>query len=387
MQRRLCVALLVLTAGCSGGTSGPAAPSRQPQDAGPAGFGIIAPQSAAQCFQFAGDPSCLSGARLRPSNVAAGALVPSAPTALTGSSSGSTVMLTWSAPTGDPATGYVVEAGSAPGLANLANFATGTAATTLTAPNVPAGTYYVRVRASNGSGTGAASNEVVVTVGSAPAGCAAAPGVPSGLTIVSNTGGTVVLSWNPASGSPSTYVVEAGSSSGASDLVSSDLGSAASTLTATGVGAGTYYVRIRARNACGTSGASNEAVVVVAGSTPTSNLSGRWVGVQANGDGATSTPNDCGVERWDWQIDLTQSGSSVTGTLTQVTVSSGCDTPGTVKALALSGTAGAGALSLTSSFSNHVLALSGTFTNSRMTGIGRCDGGACGTVAFALNRQ
>src|SRR5262249_38051989 len=161
----------------------------------------------------------------------------------------------WNAPAGgDPPTGYIIEAGSSSGQADLANIATGNTATTLSAPGVPAGTYFVRVRATNASGNSAPSNEVTITVGAGggPSGCTAAPGAPSGLSISFNSGGTVVLSWNGASGSPSTYLVEAGSSTGASDLVNSDLGSAATTLTATGVGAGTYYVRVRGKNACGT---------------------------------------------------------------------------------------------------------------------------------------
>jgi len=42
-----------------------------------------------------------------------------------------------------------------------------------------------------------------------------------------------------------------------------DTGTPATTLAAPGVAAGTYFLRIRARNACGTSAPSNEAVAVV----------------------------------------------------------------------------------------------------------------------------
>ena len=58
----------------------------------------------------------------------------------------------------------VIEAGSSSGLANVAAFDTGSAATTLTAPNVPAGTYFVRVRARTAGGTSPPSNEIIVTV-------------------------------------------------------------------------------------------------------------------------------------------------------------------------------------------------------------------------------
>jgi hypothetical protein len=77
---------------------------------------------------------------------------------------GSTVTLTWQPPASGSPLSYVIEAGSSPGNANLAVFDTGSAATTVTVPNVPAGTYYVRVRARSGGSSGT-SNEVVVTVG------------------------------------------------------------------------------------------------------------------------------------------------------------------------------------------------------------------------------
>jgi fibronectin type III domain protein len=265
-----------------------------------------------RCLQGATDAACWSGARLGSRGTSVGAIVPSAPTGLAGSASGSTVVLTWSAPAGgDPPTGYIIEAGSASGLANLANFATGDASTTLSATNVPAGSYYVRVRATNSSGTSAASNEVLVAVGGGSGPCTAAPGAPSGLNVVSIAGGTVVLAWNAAPGSPSTYIVEAGSSPGRSNLADNDLGSAATTLTATGVGAGTYYVRVHARNACGTGGGSNEVVVVVGGGVAGAGLSGRWVGTSPDG---ISVPSAECETAFDLQFDLSQSGTDVSGT-------------------------------------------------------------------------
>jgi hypothetical protein len=79
---------------------------------------------------------------------------------------------------------------------------------------------------------------------------------------VTNTGGTVVLTWTAATGSPAACIIEVGTASGLSNLVIADVGRV-TTLTATGVGNGAYYVRMRARNACGTSLASGELTVVV----------------------------------------------------------------------------------------------------------------------------
>lgn len=58
------------------------------------------------------------------------------------------------------------------------------------------------------------------------------------------------------------YVLQAGSGPGLSNLFVGDLGSTL-TLPAPGVPHGVYYVRVIAKNACGSSGVSNEIVVVV----------------------------------------------------------------------------------------------------------------------------
>ena len=88
---------------------------------------------------------------------------PPAPTALAATVTGTTVSLSWTPPAG-AVTGYVLEAGSAPGLANLvAGLALGPTPSFAT-PNVPPGTYYVRVRAANGTLVSAPSNESVVVV-------------------------------------------------------------------------------------------------------------------------------------------------------------------------------------------------------------------------------
>jgi predicted nicotinamide N-methyase len=72
--------------------------------------------------------------------------------------------ISWTLPPHSPvATGYVLEAGTASGLSNIATLTLGSA-TSLAVPAVPPGRYYVRVRATNYTGTGAASNEVVIDV-------------------------------------------------------------------------------------------------------------------------------------------------------------------------------------------------------------------------------
>jgi fibronectin type III domain protein len=189
--------------------------------------------------------------------------VPGPPAALMASSKGNTVTLAWAAPSGGGAPDtYIIEAGSSPGAANLASFSTGTTATTFSASGVGAGTYYVRVRAQNAAGSSAASNEAILVVGAAA--CSTAPGAPGGLTS-RVSGSTVTLSWSAPSGgcAPTSYVLQAGSAAGLSNLANAGTGNTATTYVATGVGSGTYYVRVRALNANGQGAASNEIVIVV----------------------------------------------------------------------------------------------------------------------------
>ena len=92
---------------------------------------------------------------------------PGEPLDLAAAVTGNTVALTWGAPvTGGAADGYVLEAGSGPGLADVARVTLHTASAGAAA--VPAGTYFVRVRAVNAAGVGAASSEVQVVCRNRP---------------------------------------------------------------------------------------------------------------------------------------------------------------------------------------------------------------------------
>jgi hypothetical protein len=194
-------------------------------------------------------------------SVTAGAVSVVPPTGLASAVSGATVTLTWQAPTtGLTPEQYVIEAGSVPGAANVVIFPTGSTATMFLTAGVPFGTYHVRVRNAAGGIQSDPSNEVVVVVG--PAGCVI-PGAPGNARLVSVNSGMVVVAWDAASGNPSTYVVEAGTATGAANLVNLDLASSATSLTAHAVPPGTYYVRFRAASACGAGSTSNEVVVAV----------------------------------------------------------------------------------------------------------------------------
>jgi hypothetical protein len=99
------------------------------------------------------------------------------------------------------------------------------------------------------------------------------PGTPTSL-VVTVGGNLVSLEWSPPSigGAISTYVIEAGSLSGSADLAAFATGGTA-TRFVTSAPPGLYFVRVRARNSVGMSGASNEAQVLVGGSCT---LPGGW---------------------------------------------------------------------------------------------------------------
>jgi hypothetical protein len=279
MRRRLLAsapavaALLVLTA-CKGGTArspvGPSAAITVAQTPGPSGSALGATSVSWACFTQAaatggfGASGC-PAARVSLRAVTGAPLVaPLAPSALSATVTGSTVTLSWTAPAGgDAASSYIVQAGSASGLSDLASFDTGSTATSLAVLNVPGGSYYVRVRANNSAGASAPSNEfLVVVTGSSPCGALSAP---TGLT-ASVTGDTVVLSWStPAGCAPTSYVIQAGSAPGLSNLANFSTGSAATAFTASGVGPGTYYLRLISTAGAVQSAPSTEIAFVVGG--------------------------------------------------------------------------------------------------------------------------
>ncbi len=186
---------------------------------------------------------------------------PAPPSNLSAQVSGNTVNLTWSAPVESTLTGFRLQAGTAPGLSNVADVILGVT-TQLTATSVPSGTYYVRVRALDATGESAPSNEIAVSVGGG--GCAP-PAAPIGLaaTVVGNV---VTVTWQAVSGAGVVYLLEAGSALGLSNVGVFNVGPVLS-LTASAPN-GTYYVRVRGANACGSGAASSDIAVTVGGSAP-----------------------------------------------------------------------------------------------------------------------
>ena len=151
----------------------------------------------------------------------------------------------------DVPSSYVLEAGSGPGLADVASIAVGNVTSFST--DIGAGTYYVRVRSVNEYGGSQATTDVVLI----------APGAPAAPTALSSSGsGSVVgLRWTapPGGGALTGYIIEAGSEPGLSDLAKLRVSALAEF--STEAPPGTYYVRVRAVNDRGTGPASNEILV------------------------------------------------------------------------------------------------------------------------------
>jgi hypothetical protein len=120
---------------------------------------------------------------------------------------------------------------------------------------VPAGRYFVRVRAVTPCG-GAESNEIELSVG-----LPQPPGAPSALTH-QVAGSNVSLMWQAPGSAVDDYVIEAGSQPALSNLVVVRVGNVLS-FSAADVPPGTYYVRVRAFNAAGEGPPSNEVAVFV----------------------------------------------------------------------------------------------------------------------------
>lgn len=185
--------------------------------------------------------------------------VPSPPMNLVASVVGSTAELSWFPGAGAAPASYQVEAALSAGGPTIGSAPVAT--TSLTIPNVPAGTYFIRVRAVNAVGASTPSNEASLTVG--VAGCGAPPTAPVNLTHAAS-GGVMTFSWAAGAGgcAATSYAISAGSGAGSADIGSANVG--LQTSLAVAVPPGTYFLRVSAVNEWGPSGPSNEVVVSVA---------------------------------------------------------------------------------------------------------------------------
>ena len=160
--------------------------------------------------------------------------------------------LAWSASTG--ASSYRLQLSVRTDFSSTALDQSGIAATQATAPGLATGTtYYWRVNATNSAGTSGWSNTFsFATQASAPN----APPVPTLVSPgngASKVSGSTTLTWNPAAGA-SSYHLQVSASSAFSGLVSDQAALTAASFALTGLSSNTtYYWRVNASNAGGTS--------------------------------------------------------------------------------------------------------------------------------------
>ncbi len=166
-----------------------------------------------------------------------------APSNLRTRSAAGAVEFTWDAPASPPPGGYVLDAGLAAGQTAAALPVGGS--TTFATPVAVPGPVFVRMRTQGGAEV---SNEVVV-------GCVAPPRAPTALTTTLG-GTTLTLSWTAPNDDVIGYTLLGGSAAGLSDVATVALGP--QTSIGGTVPGGTFFARVTAFNACGTSGPSGE---------------------------------------------------------------------------------------------------------------------------------
>ena len=177
------------------------------------------------------------------------------PRQMTAAVSNGTVTLGWQPGVGPQARSYVLEAGTTTGASDVGTFAVGTV-TRVTGVLAP-GTYFIRVRGVGDTGPGPAGSEVIVSVPST----STPPSAPGPLS-ASVSAGVVTLSWGAAAGNATSYVIEAGTAAGLTNIGAIPTGNLDTTWSVPAP-AGTYVLRVRAANTFGLSAATNEVTVVV----------------------------------------------------------------------------------------------------------------------------
>ena len=183
--------------------------------------------------------------------------VPTAPTGLTATAVGFAVQVTWQAPTGGaPATSYLLEAGVAPGTTAIT---AATPVTSLFAPGVGRGVYYLRVRGVNAFGIGPASAEFALVVN--PDGSATP--LPPTAPVAWTAGSRLTMTWlAPTLGpTPTGYAVEAGTAAGLANL--GTLPVTTTSFSFDPVPPGFYFLRARSRVGVQASAPSPEVMITV----------------------------------------------------------------------------------------------------------------------------
>ena len=168
------------------------------------------------------------------------------PTGVTATSTGTSLVVSWSGAVGAAVSDVLLDAGTAPGLSNLVSGVSIGGSGSFGVGGLPPGHYYLRLRGVGPGGVSAVSNEAHAIVGGNPVGDL--PGPPDGFR-ASASDRTVTLTWHPPeSGPPPTsYLLDVGLRSGAFDLMTGVVLPAATRFVVPDVPPGTYYLRLRIR--------------------------------------------------------------------------------------------------------------------------------------------
>ncbi len=258
------------------GLATPWNPDQIRADAGPTGFAkpglLVTPTDVVVLGYYGTAPMPVQGIAVFPRNPSA------APTNLRATTVDNQVSLTWDAPNPPSANEYALEVAAFPSAFPL-TLLTGSNATSVNgvAGN---GTYYVRAR-SSGAPAGPASlptNEIALVVGCS----ATATSPPLGLA-AQVSGSHVTLSWSaPPFSSLSGYVLEAGSSAGATDIGRFTFPGSQTTVTSA-IPPGSYFVRMRTANACSESAPSSEVFFTIGAAATIPDAPTAWTHVSASG--------------------------------------------------------------------------------------------------------
>ncbi|MFN7978345.1 MAG: PQQ-binding-like beta-propeller repeat protein [Vicinamibacterales bacterium] len=173
----------------------------------------------------------------------------------------SRVTFAWTAPSTGAPEGYVLDVGSAPGLANLASLPIAGASTSLQV-TAPPGRYWARLRASQGGALSLPTPELYVAAAVADVAlCGGSPYSPDTLA-ATVAAGVVQLTWQvPSAGvTPVGYRLVAGTAPGRNDIATIELGAVLAF--STPAPQGIYYVSIASVDACGTVSGLSAAIAV-----------------------------------------------------------------------------------------------------------------------------
>ncbi|MCC7031340.1 MAG: hypothetical protein IT179_00730 [Acidobacteria bacterium] len=176
---------------------------------------------------------------------------------------GTALTFRWRPPSTGAPPAYVLEAGTAEGLSDVAQLPLGGGATSFTI-DAPPGRYWGRIRAVNAAGASAPSGELLIDVDATDSPCYSVPPLAPANLAASVAGGAVTLTWEqPDAGPvPNTQRVVAGTAPGLDNLGAIGVPGPATSFTTTAP-PGTYYVRVIGLNSCGASPYSNEVGVEV----------------------------------------------------------------------------------------------------------------------------